>query len=61
MKKPRAYTGGAFIEILVVFARIIGRINVGSALRSAGIGCDQGPANCPSVLKRAFCSLLSVA
>jgi len=23
--------------------------------------CDQGPANCPSVLKRAFCSLLSVA
>jgi hypothetical protein len=22
---------------------------------------DQGPANCPSVLKRAFCSLLSVA
>jgi hypothetical protein len=28
---------------------------------SAGVRCDQGPASCPSVLKRAFCSLLSVA
>jgi hypothetical protein len=28
---------------------------------TALVGCDQGPANCPSVLKRAFCSLPSVA
>src|SRR6266404_2632566 len=54
MESPEGTPGGSFIQVLIAFARIICRINIGNALRPHPMQLDDGVLSEPRIMLHIF-------